>query len=70
LANRKNYQADDVTSHKRLSYFERLCFTIPCFRVVLGGDSSSVLVVNRDFLGSNPTSDNYFRFPFFRLNSA
>src|SRR6218665_2561645 len=70
LANLKYYQADDVTSHKRLSYLERLCFAIPCFQIVFGGDSSSVLVVDRDFPGSNPTLDNYFRFLFFRLNSA
>src|SRR6218665_1455325 len=70
LASFEYYQADDVTSHKRLSYLERLCFSIPCFRIVFGGDSSSVLVVDRDFPGSNPTSDNYFRFQFFRLNSA
>src|SRR6218665_3230003 len=44
LANLKYYQADDVTSHKRLSYLERLCFAIPCFRIVFGGDSSSVRV--------------------------
>src|SRR6218665_2346402 len=65
LANLKYYQADDVTSHRRLSYLERLCFAIPCFRTVFGGDSSSVLVVDREFPGSNPTSDNYFRFLFF-----
>ena len=70
LANLKYYQADDVTSHKRLSYLERLCFAIPCFEIVFGGDSSSVLVVDRDFPGSNPTSYNYFRFLFFRLNSS
>src|SRR6218665_4044753 len=38
LENLKYYQADDVTSHKRLSYLERLCFAIPCFRIVFGGD--------------------------------
>src|SRR6218665_299426 len=70
LANLKYYQADDVTSHKRLSYLERLCFTIPCFRIVFGGDSSSMFVVDRDFPGSNPTPDNYFHFLFFCLNSA
>jgi len=70
LANLKYYQADDVTSHKRLSYLERLCLAIPCLRIVFGGDSSSAFVVDRDFPGSNPTSDNYFRFLFFRLNSA
>src|SRR6218665_3367094 len=60
LANLKYYQADDMTSHKRLSYLERLCFATPCFRIVFGGDSSSVLVVDRDFPGSNPTSDILF----------
>ena len=38
LENLKYYQADDVTSHKRLSYLERLCFAIPCFQIVFGGD--------------------------------
>ena len=70
LANLKYYQADDVTSHKRLSYLERLCFAIPCVRIVFRGDSSSVLVVDWDFPGSNPTSDNYFHFLFFHLNSG
>ena len=53
-----------------LSYLERLCFAIPCFQIVFGGDSGSMLVVDRDFPGSNPTSSNYFRFLIFRLNSA
>src|SRR6218665_3703786 len=56
------------TLGQKFSYLERLCFAIPCFRIVFGGDSSSVLVVDRDFPGSNTTSDNYFLF--FRLNSV
>jgi len=28
----KHCQADDVTSHKRLSYLERVCFAVPYFR--------------------------------------
>src|SRR6218665_283531 len=55
LENLKYYQADDVTSHKRLSYLERLCFAIQLCRIVFGSDSSSVLVGDRDFPGSNPT---------------
>jgi len=37
--------------HTSDSYLERVCFVIPCFHIVFGGDSSSVLVVDRDCPG-------------------
>jgi len=46
---------------------ETVCFVIPYFPIVLGGDSRSVLIVDRDSPGSDLTLDSFL---FFRLNSV
>src|SRR6218665_3022390 len=56
----EDHKISNTTRFRQLSNLDRLCTVQAQYRRDISGTSRSVLAIDRDFAGSNPTVENSF----------